>query len=998
MPSKILDLAFPFAGVNRSLAFQKQGPYTCYDALNVRPRESFQTRTRGGSRPGLMKFAPTTDSLPVRLLDTVRVKTNDKFDVWRDSFRTPSMSHYSTLTGFTSTVPTISRGMAQAPTTARSFVVPTPGSFNSSAKYRLGIEIVPYLGSHGGTYELVLGEASTPNYTACSLLRFTVTSAGAITAALITRAGAQGTGGTATLDLNGATTGTFDLVGPFGTADDYDVDALISNPQSVIGGLFVDSFGGAPSDYQITGSGPFVITSTRITTIPVIDDEDTDGSGMTIEVVQFETNVDTDSSNDGSSLPGWLEIERNSNTIKGYWRGTEILSGTITGLSTGMAVTMTPTTGRPQIARVRLKYYRSANFDLLRPVMIYSEDGNIHHDRGMGDWVQSAASRTVAKDRTLSSAERGQKLYIADYSEVIASGTNGVIATNAFSAASVADWRTLFASATPARNHADYALHISSLEPGVSPGTVTPNILTFDSTTIPIQFDTVVGTNITVELTTAAGTLTLFQTTGLTFEFGSGTDDGSMRFYGTRANVNSALDGMTFTRRDEEVELFSIVVKLYDSAGELINESPFVFSLPFPVSTINGLGTYAISSVAELSLTIVGIKNLTNCTWEIRRCPKVYDPIADTLVEYRATTGRGTIPVDCTGIDRYRDRIVMYGFAADPNEWIMSRQGDPNDWLLSDVDIGAAVKGSNSEAGRVGDAITAFIPYGDQYALFGCRSSVWRLNGDPMAGGTIDVVTYEYGILSATSWCHGEKSGEAFVLTRRGLKATNIECPTCELVDVSEGRLPNELLNIDPSLFEISLGYEHAARGIMICVTPKTIATMPSGVTHWFFDIETKGFFPQAFAAVADNPVRIMRYQGVDADDDCLLLGRHGGGLNRFSTHAETDNGTAISSYVMLGPLPLGRTGRDGGAVDSIEATLAADSADVTYGIHVGHTAEAAVSSSAEFSGSFSAGDMPSCDHPCVRGGAWALTITGGSRPWAMESVTAEASDLGPAR
>jgi len=996
MPSKILDLAFPFAGVNRSLAFQKQGPYTCYDALNVRPRESFQTRTRGGSRPGLMKFAPTTDSLPVRLLDTVRVKTNDKFDVWRDSFRTPSMSHYSTLTGFTSTVPTISRGFAQAPTTARSFVVPTPSSFNSSAKYRLGIEIVPYLGLHGGTYELVLGNASTPDYEACSLLRFTVTSAGAITAKLVTRAGVQGGQVYFDVDTGGAGSGGYDVVGPVATGN-------VIHGEAEEGSHWAFAYGVSSSDvfYESTPGDNYRITflANFPGGAPTIDNDTTDGTGIGVTgPTDVETTVDTDSSNDGSSLPGWLEIERNSNTIKGYWRGTEILSGTITGLSTGMAVTMTPTTGRPQIARVRLKYYRSANFDLLRPVMIYSEDGNIHHDRGMGDWVQSAASRTVAKDRTLSSAERGQKLYIADYSEVIASGTNGVIATNAFSAASVADWRTLFASATPARNHADYALHISSLEPGVSPGTVTPNILTFDSTTIPIQFDTVVGTNITVELTTAAGTLTLFQTTGLTFEFGSGTDDGSMRFYGTRANVNSALDGMTFTRRDEEVELFSIVVKLYDSAGELINESPFVFSLPFPVSTINGLGTYAISSVAELSLTIVGIKNLTNCTWEIRRCPKVYDPIADTLVEYRATTGRGTIPVDCTGIARYRDRIVMYGFAADPNEWIMSRQGDPDDWLLSDVDIGAAVKGSNSEAGRVGDAITAFVPYGDQYALFGCRSSVWRLNGDPMAGGTIDVVTYEYGILSATSWCHGEKSGEAFVLTRRGLKATNIECPTCELVDVSEGRLPDELLNIDPSLFEVSLGYEHAARGILICVTPKTSATMPSGVTHWFFDIETKGFFPQAFAAVADNPVRIMRYQGADADDDCLLMARHGGGLNRFSTHAETDNGTAISKYTVYGPFPLGRTSRDFGGVDVIEATLAADSGDVTYEIAVGSNAEEAVSASAAFSGGFSAGGLPTCDHPRVRGGAFTIKVIGGVRPLAIETLTVETSDLGPAR
>jgi hypothetical protein len=45
----------------------------------------------------------------------------------------------------------------------------------------------------------------------------------------------------------------------------------------------------------------------------------------------------------------------------------------------------------------------------------------------------------------------------------------------------------------------------------------------------------------------SAGLLSLAQTTGLTFTFGDGTADSSLEFTGTVADINAALDGLTFT-------------------------------------------------------------------------------------------------------------------------------------------------------------------------------------------------------------------------------------------------------------------------------------------------------------------------------------------------------------------------------------------------------------------------------------------------------------------
>ncbi|GJE77141.1 Ig-like domain-containing protein [Methylorubrum suomiense] len=54
------------------------------------------------------------------------------------------------------------------------------------------------------------------------------------------------------------------------------------------------------------------------------------------------------------------------------------------------------------------------------------------------------------------------------------------------------------------------------------------------------------GGTLTVTLSSAQGQLTLPRTTGLTFEQGTGTGDESMRFSGTVADINAALEGLRF--------------------------------------------------------------------------------------------------------------------------------------------------------------------------------------------------------------------------------------------------------------------------------------------------------------------------------------------------------------------------------------------------------------------------------------------------------------------
>lgn len=73
-----IDLIWPVAGLDRSLPFQRQPPYTTPDAQNVRPDGSISLRERGGSRPGLRKAFRTPLGGPIRMLTKLAVLDQDQ--------------------------------------------------------------------------------------------------------------------------------------------------------------------------------------------------------------------------------------------------------------------------------------------------------------------------------------------------------------------------------------------------------------------------------------------------------------------------------------------------------------------------------------------------------------------------------------------------------------------------------------------------------------------------------------------------------------------------------------------------------------------------------------------------------------------------------------------------------------------------------------------------------------------------------------------------------
>jgi hypothetical protein len=912
LPAK--ELLFPQGGIVRSMSYQRQAPYTCYDALNVWPREPGQSRVRGGKRPGLAMYSPNSTAAvsPHSLLELVRVKKYDgNYDYRSYSFDDSTLGGAITLANLSSTsLPSIENKMAYAAadsTTNRSIAVPTNllTDFDPTQSFRFGVYVVPYQDDeeYAHTIRLYFAMTSLASVSNCYYLSFVRTN--------------SASGWTLRFYHTGTVNG-----------------ATAAGPDTAVGTL---------------------------------------GSSSSIQPAE-----------------GWLEIEISGTTAKAFWRGEECLSKTLpaalgaTNSRLGVML-QHPTNGgaRTQIKEMAVQYQRSSNYELLRPIIIKANtNGVLQRETYRSKFTNTTSTLTVNGARRIKGKQIGDKLYIADHSEPIISGVGtGSIDATSFSATGISD----FSASLTGYGSVDLVLHVTSEN-----GAGSYAISSVGTGTLGITDGPIISYTTDVDWRIERSPKRYIPETD-TLELWRARDE----------IIAAADDGVIETDEDADPDV------TYFTSGEY----------PYWISLLTGL------EIGEYSLEIFssGVFVERFAILEFFEDRLVIDGVAaddDVDLEWRIvrTTNRPIVPVGCFGISRYRGRAVLYGDPLDPNEVYMSRIGDETDWEFGNDDSGAAVKFSASEACEVGDAVKAFIPYADQYALIACRSSVWRLTGDPVGGGSISAISYTIGIATTSSWCQGEKVGEVFILSRDGgLYATSINCPSCELVRVSGLVIPQELVGIKDEQTEVAMVYDVDNRLIHIFLCPKESGVDGTRSVHWVFDVDTKGFFKQSFARRENVPAIALWYPGLSEHDSGVLLSTKYGDLVRFSPTALRDcanrlysvqsSSTTISNYILLGPMPLGVGPRDFGSVDEISAVLAYGSEDVDYEIYTGRTAEEAVlnavaGTSPAASGTFSSSDYGDIsDYPRVQGGAYVLKIIGSSTGyWAMESIPVSVTPLGTGR
>ena len=634
---------------------------------------------------------------------------------------------------------------------------------------------------------------------------------------------------------------------PIDTASVYTVEMFITPYEGAFHGKY-------RLYLRLDDTTPDIVTDGVVVELVMTGTDGAYTASLTSYLATAETETDTATGTLDSAIPGWLSVTVDGDDVSVYWNGTEIMSGTVdthAGVRVGFGMECTVDGGMCLVNVFRVQYYSTSTLTGSRTMLIASAGGDLWREEIYGTLTAVGGLLTVRDDTLLSAAQSGQKLYIADYGDLRATGTDGDMSGAVLTAPSYPTW----------------------------PDTIDPHD------------DVVVISNVGA--------------------------------------------GMTAQ-------------------------------------------TYKILSVVLGDLTLTADPGDGACAYRIERAPKVYDPSANTIAIHTATAGQ--VPSGCPLVCRYLDRIVLAGADIAPHVWYMSRQGDPDDWDYSQEDSQRAVAGSSSEAGVPGTAILAIVPHSDDYLVMGCRTSLWRLRGDPAYGGMLDALSYTIGIIGAKAWCLGP-AGELIFLSLDGLYALP---PGGDSMPISLSRevLPREFKNLDPGSVTALLEYDTVDRGIHIYLTPAS----SNARTHWWFDWERKTFWPVSLAS-DHEPTATCSLQATAIEDSCIILGCRDGMLRRFSELAESDCGTSFTSYAMIGPIGLAKDDWFG-SVLAMTAVMAADSGDVTWTLHAESTFEAAVSASSSDSGTWTGG-LNARDYPACQGQACMLKVIGtAGRRWAMEQVS----------
>ena len=413
----------------------------------------------------------------------------------------------------------------------------------------------------------------------------------------------------------------------------------------------------------------------------------------------------------------------------------------------------------------------------------------------------------------------------------------------------------------------------------------------------------------------------------------------------------------------------------------------------------NGTGTTIFKAVAIASVVTTTITTATpmataletGVTFRIARCPKKIDVDGLGQSLYLASsTVDGFVPIGCKIIGLFQERIVLTGDYRSPGVVYMSRISDPLDWDFGAYpgDVGGAWSTATSlQSGQIGEDVTCFINFRDDFCIFGCENSTYLLSGNPRGGGSIQNLSRTVGPLSSSAWCV-TPTNEVLILTRDGIYS--IQGGT--MVSLSREALPKELIDIDTRSYNIFMEYDVIDRGVHINLTPIETA----GGLHYWFDYETRGFWPMDIPD-GMQPWSITTHELPGGIDRRVILGCRDGYLRHYDEAQMNDDGTTMDSYLVFGPVRLGDNPDMDGILTQLEATLALGSQSVTWAVQPGDTPEEALAEDAQETGTW-VGGLNYTVHPRVRGNAICIKVSSSSAPWAIERMSAERKVAGRTR
>lgn len=373
------------------------------------------------------------------------------------------------------------------------------------------------------------------------------------------------------------------------------------------------------------------------------------------------------------------------------------------------------------------------------------------------------------------------------------------------------------------------------------------------------------------------------------------------------------------------------------------------------VHSVNIYG-YTTGGTFEVTTAVTNSAGTTVCT------PSVVSEASSTPHWYDYTVwpdgASGSLPAKAYLGCLYRGRIVLSGNPQSPYQWYMSRQAHPWDFAYLAADAQSPVSGGNADAGELGDIITCLIPYKDDFLIFGCVHSIWVLRGDPAAGGSLDEVNLATGIFGPYAYCW-DNANNLYFFGSGGIYRMGPGFAPPE--NITATNLPNliEDLGVAQGTHRITLAFDRIRLGILI-----SIVTLADGsATNFWYDLRTEGFYPEVYGSNC-GPYSLFYYESQTEAYRGLLVGGMDGYIRTFDDDAKSDdNGdsdTAIDSYAVMGPIPLGRDANSRGRLQTLAITTGTDTDSVDWSLFSKDTAEEIVDAVVAGSTPFNTGTISS--------------------------------------
>lgn len=313
---------------------------------------------------------------------------------------------------------------------------------------------------------------------------------------------------------------------------------------------------------------------------------------------------------------------------------------------------------------------------------------------------------------------------------------------------------------------------------------------------------------------------------------------------------------------------------------------------------------------------------------------KVYNLQNNTVEDWIADPP-GALPDRCRLICLYRGRLTLSGKVDDPHNYFMSAVGEPNNWDYDPAVPNAiqAVAGNNSDAGLVGDIITALIPFSDDILIFGGDHTIYAMTGDPAAGGTVDMISDQTGIAFGKAWAK-DPNGMLYFWGQDGIYRM-IPGAGSKPENISKMAIDVRLRRVDLNFNRIYMEWDYLRASLMTLIVPVNINT-PTRLIVW--ESRSDAWWEDQYPT-SQGPHIMFPYDSADADDQTFLFGGRDGYIREIDETANSDDGVAITSRVRFAPFIAPDHGSEV-ILNSVLPILADGSGEMYLDVYTGQSAE----------------------------------------------------------